>query len=76
MAEGSGVPVKPISGRAGLIANVQVLVFALQLAQETRNGRWRSLNLTEIAHLSLSAALGDGHGVLGFRDIQSLIWSI
>jgi hypothetical protein len=71
MAEGSDMPVKPIPGRAGLIADVQGLVLVRQLTQEPLNRRRRCFDLAEIAHLSLSAALRDGYGVLGFRRIES-----
>jgi len=71
MAEGSNVPVKPIAGRAGLIANVQDLILARQLAQEPLNGRRRGLDLAEVAHLPLSAALRDGHGVLGLGRVKA-----
>jgi hypothetical protein len=71
MAEGSDVPVEPIAGRAGFIADVQHLVLALQLAQEPLNRCGRGFDLAEIAHLSLSAALCDGHGVLGFGRVKS-----
>ena len=71
MAEGSDVAVKPIPGWAGLIADVQGLVLARQLTQEPLNGSRRGLDLAEIAHLPLSAALRNGHGVLGLRCIES-----
>ena len=64
MAEGSDAPVKPIPGWAGLIADVQGLVLARQLTQEPLNGSRRGLDLAEIAHLPLPAALRDGHGGL------------
>jgi hypothetical protein len=71
IAEGSDVSVKPIAGRAGLIADVQGLVLVRQLTQEPLNRRRRCFDLAEIAHLSLSAALRDGHGVLGFGRIKA-----
>jgi len=71
MAEGSDAAVKPIPGWAGLIADVQGLVLARQLTQEPLNGSRRGLDLAEIAHLPLSAALRNGHGVLGLGCIES-----
>src|SRR5689334_6038082 len=67
IAEGAVVAVKPMAGRARLIAAVQGLVLALKLAQQPLNRSRRGLDLAEIAHLSLSAALCDSHGVLDFR---------
>src|SRR4051794_31090000 len=71
MAEGADVPVKPISSWTSLIANVEGFVLALQLSQEPLNRRRRGLDLAEIAHLPLSTALRDGHGVLGFGRIEA-----
>ena len=47
MAEGSDLAIELIPGRAGLIADVQDLVLALQLSQEPLNGCRRSLDLAE-----------------------------
>src|SRR3954452_17369527 len=71
IAEGSDMPVKPIPGRAGLIADVQGLVLVRQLTQEPLNRRRLCFDLAEIADLSLSAALRDGYGVLGLGRIEA-----
>jgi len=40
------------------------------VGDESGSIAWRGLDLAEIAHLSLSAALRDGHGVLGLGRIK------
>src|SRR5215213_4940967 len=48
MAEGSDVPVKPMSGWASLIADVQGLVLVRQLTQEPLNSSRCGLDLAEV----------------------------
>src|SRR4051812_35351528 len=63
ITERSSAPGNLMGGK--LIADVQGLVLVRQLTQEPLHGRRRGLDLAEVAHLSLSAALRDGYGVLG-----------
>jgi hypothetical protein len=71
VAELDELAVKPVTGRAGLVAEMQARMLSLQLAHEALDRRRRRLDLAEIPDLSIPSAFGDRNCVLGFRHIDT-----
>src|SRR5262245_54976862 len=71
MAKARDQPVEPVPGRPSLVAEGQALVFSRKLGNELACRRLCGGELAEIAHLTPTAALGDGHCITRFRRIDT-----
>ena len=70
VAEARDQPVEPVSGRPGLVAEGQALIFSRELGNELACCRLRGGELPEIAHLAPTSALGNCHCITRFRRID------
>jgi hypothetical protein len=70
MAHGNQLPVQPISGRAGLIAEVQTSMTLLQPDDHPADGRWIGTDLAQVSDLTLPTLVGNCHSVTGSGRIH------
>ena len=71
MAEALDQPVQAVAGRPRLVAERQLVVLGRQPGDELTRRRLARVELAEVAHLPLTPRLGDGHGILQLRGIDS-----
>ena len=60
-----------ISSRSGFVAKVQLLVFRRKPLHDAAHAFFGRIDFTEKSNLSVSASLGDRHGVAELRHIDS-----
>ena len=65
------LPVQPVPGWAGFITYVQFAVLGCQPRQHLPHRLGAGVDLAEVAHLSVSSRLGDGHRVLRLCCVDS-----
>ena len=59
--EGGDLPLQPIAGRPGLVAEQQPAILAGELCDQPLHRLWRMVDITEKAHLALTPLFGQGH---------------
>ena len=60
MPESGDLPLQPIAGRPGLVAEQQLAILAGELGDQPPHRLWRMVDVAEEAHFTLAAVFGQG----------------
>src|ERR1700748_345643 len=71
MAESQDLPIQPVAGRTGFIANVQFAVSRSELPDQPRHTLRRGIELAHVSDLAVPTSLRDRHRVAQLRDVDS-----
>src|ERR1700749_3483991 len=77
MAESQDLPIQPVAGRTGFIANVQFAVSRSELPDQPRHTLRRGIELAHVSDLAVPTGLRDRHRVAQLRDVdpnKDLLW--
>src|SRR3954463_4692201 len=71
MPEGADLPLQPIAGRPGLVAEQQPAVLAGELGNQPSHRLWRMVDVAEKAYLALAPLFGQGDRDLHFGGVET-----
>ena len=61
MPEGADLPLQPIAGRPGLVAEQPPPILAGELGDQPPHRLWRMVDIAQEAHLTLAPLFGQGY---------------
>src|SRR3954451_20419220 len=71
MPEGGDLPLQPIAGGPGLVAEQQPAVLAGELGDQPSHCLWRMVDITQEAHLALAPLFGQGDRDLHLGSVET-----
>src|SRR4051812_48492610 len=71
MPEGADLPLQPIAGRPGLVAEQQPPILAGELGDQPPHRLWRMVDVAQEAHLTVAPLFGQGYRDLHLGSVET-----